>query len=80
MKINHTNKNRTKVTINVADKVTDIVTDGTIVVLALAGTGVAAPALGIWSGLLAGTTGVAIAGFYGLKTVKKTIELFNNKR
>ena len=79
MKTTYKTKSCTKTTISTVDKVTDIVTDGSIVVLALAGTGIAAPAIGVWSGILAGTSGIVVASIFGLKTVKKTIELLDSK-
>ncbi len=52
------------------NKATDIATNTGITALALAGTGLAAPAIGLWSGILAGTTGIVVAGIYTVKTIK----------
>ena len=69
------NRNKT----NVASKLnatTDIATNTAITVLAIAGTGIAAPAIGLWTGALAGLSGVVIAGVYTAKTIVTIKENF----
>jgi hypothetical protein len=73
MKLVNRNKTNVATKLNVA---TDIATNTAITVLALAGTGIAAPAIGLWSGILAGTTGVVIAGVYTANTIVTIKENF----
>ena len=52
------------------NKATDIATNTAISVTAIAGAGVLIPTLGVATGILAGTSGLVVAGVYTVKTIK----------
>ncbi len=52
------------------NKATDIATNTAISGLAIAGAGILAPSVGVATGILAGTSGLVVAGVYTVKTIK----------